>query len=48
MEALQDLDVTAVCCPCFTAVEEGGDTDSVVNSNLGVQMQVVILEDTAS
>lgn len=45
MEALQGFYVTTIGDPCFTAVEEGGDADSFVNSNLGVQVEVVVLED---
>ena len=44
MEALQGLDVTAICGPSFTTVEEGGDADSLVDSNFSVQVEVVILE----
>lgn len=48
MEAFHGLDVLAVCRPCFAAIEEGGDTDGIVDSNLGVQVEVVILEDPAA
>ncbi len=49
MEVLQGLDVAAVCGPGFTAIEEGSDADSFINSNIGVQVEVaVVRKDSAS
>jgi len=44
VEVFQGPDVVAVSNPGFTAVEEGGDADSLVDADFCVEMKVLILK----
>lgn len=44
VEVFQGLDVAAVSNPCFTAVEEGGDADCLVDTYFCVEMKVLVLK----
>ena len=48
MESLKSLDVTSVRGPCFAAVQQHGDTDSLVDSHLGGDGKITVVEEVSS
>ena len=44
VKVFQGLDVAAVSNPGFTAVEEGGDADRLVDTDFCIEMKVLILK----
>ena len=47
MKLFQGLDVTAVSNPGFTAVEEGGDADCLIDRDFCASVKVLVLKDPA-
>ena len=48
MEMFQGLDVAAVGHPSLTAIVKGGDKDSMVDTDLCMEMKILVLKDPAT
>ena len=45
MEMFQGLDVAALGHPSLTAIEKGGDANSMVDTDLCMEMKILVLKD---